>query len=214
MLPGAGPRPLRLELDSGTSFECLVFAEIGDGHAERIDGNQFIGNLGLENEDEVRGVEVALQFAMVGGRVIDHVEVHARAEGRGLHLFECDFLHVHVDLGRGGVGDEFLDDVVLAVGVEDAVGELAVEEVQRLREIVLNRVAVAAVVERAKLRQKILRFGVLRLVFEVVVVDGLGAAQIVDADHQRAEVLEGANRFQVDERQRHANDGQAARAQS
>jgi hypothetical protein len=30
---------------------------------------------------------------MVGGRVIDHVEVHARAEGRSLHLFERDFLY-------------------------------------------------------------------------------------------------------------------------
>ena len=67
MLPGAGPRPLRFELGSGTSFERLVFAEIGDGHAERIDRDQFVGHLGFEKEDKIRGVEVALQFAMVGG---------------------------------------------------------------------------------------------------------------------------------------------------
>ena len=76
-----------------------------------------------------------------------------------------------------------------------------------LREIVLNRVAVAAVVERAKLRQKILRLGVLGLVFKVVVVDGFGAAQIVDADHERAKVLERADGSQVDEREGHTNEG-------
>ena len=117
-------------------------------------GISSLGTWDLENEDKIRGVQIALQLAMVGGRVIDHVEVHARAEGRRLHLFERDFLHVHIDLGRCGVGDEFLDDVVLAVGVENAVGELAVEEVEGLREIVLNRVAVAAVVEGAKLRRE------------------------------------------------------------
>ena len=66
----------------GFSFECLVFAEVGDGHSERIDRNQFVGDVGFEKEDKVRGVQIALQLAMVGGRVIDHVEVHARAKGR------------------------------------------------------------------------------------------------------------------------------------
>jgi hypothetical protein len=37
MLPGAGPRPLRSGLEHESSFECLVFAEIRDGHAEWID---------------------------------------------------------------------------------------------------------------------------------------------------------------------------------
>jgi hypothetical protein len=91
---------------------------------ERVDGNQFVGDLGLEKEDKIRGVKIALQLAVVGGRVIHHVEVHARAEGRRLHLFERDFLHFHIDLGRCGVGDEFLDDVVLAVGIENAVASL------------------------------------------------------------------------------------------
>src|SRR5271168_3951809 len=44
MLPGAGPRPLLFELGSGASFECLIFAEVGDGHAERIDWDQFVGH--------------------------------------------------------------------------------------------------------------------------------------------------------------------------
>src|SRR5580700_12074515 len=90
MLRGAGPRPLLLRFRRTCSLERLVFAEVGHGHSQRIDGNQFVGYLGLENEDEIRGVQLALQLGMVGGRVIDHVEVHAGAERRRLHLFERD----------------------------------------------------------------------------------------------------------------------------
>src|ERR1700675_2136041 len=82
------PRPLRFARGLRFSFERLVFAEVGDGHSERVDRNQFVGHLGLEKEDKVRGVKIAFQLAVVGGRVIDHVEVHARTEGRCLHLFE------------------------------------------------------------------------------------------------------------------------------
>jgi hypothetical protein len=154
-LPCVHPRPLRFAYELGFSFECLVFAEIRDGYSERVDRNEFVRHPGFEKEDKVRRVKISLQFAMVGGRVIDHVEVHSRAEGRRLHLFERDLLHVYIDLGSRCIGNEFLDDVILAVGVENAIRKLAVEEVQGLREIVLNRVAVAAVVEGAKLGQKI-----------------------------------------------------------
>src|SRR5271156_5792044 len=43
MLRGAGPRPLPLRFQGQYSFERLVFAEIGDGHSEGVDGNQFVG---------------------------------------------------------------------------------------------------------------------------------------------------------------------------
>src|SRR5271163_4926662 len=56
MLRGAGPRPLLLRFRRTCSLERLVFAEVGHGHSQRIDGNQFVGHLGLKNEDEVRGV--------------------------------------------------------------------------------------------------------------------------------------------------------------
>src|SRR5208282_3265505 len=114
MLRCVRPRPLRFARGLGFSFERLVLAEVGDGHSEWVDRNQFVGYLGLEEEDKVRGVEIAFQLAVVGGRVIDHVEVHARAEGWGLHLFKRNLFDIDIDLGRGGIGDEFLDDVVLA----------------------------------------------------------------------------------------------------
>src|SRR5580704_18604578 len=70
-LPCVRPRPLRFAFGRGSSFEGLVFAEVRDGHPERIDGDQFVGHLALENEDKVRGVQIAFQLAVVGGRVID-----------------------------------------------------------------------------------------------------------------------------------------------
>ncbi len=86
---------------------------------------------------------------------------------------EGHLLHVNVDLRGRRVGQEILEDVVLPVGVQDAVRELAVKEVEGLCEVVLNRVAVPAVVEPAELAQEILRLRVVRLVFEVVIVNGL-----------------------------------------
>src|SRR5260370_20074675 len=63
-------RPLRFAWVLGFSFECLILPEVGDGHSERVDGNQFVGHLGFEEEDKVRGVQIAFQLAVVGGRVI------------------------------------------------------------------------------------------------------------------------------------------------
>jgi hypothetical protein len=42
MSPGAGRRPLHFDLGSGSSFERLVFAEISDGPAKRVDEDQFV----------------------------------------------------------------------------------------------------------------------------------------------------------------------------
>ena len=65
---------------------------------KRIYGDQLVGDFALKNKDKVRGIEVALNLAVVCGRVIDHVEVDARLEGWRLHVFQCDLLYVDVDL--------------------------------------------------------------------------------------------------------------------
>ena len=66
-LPCVRPRPLGFACGPGFSFERLVFAEVSDGHSERVDWNELVRHLGLEKEDKIRGVQVALQLAMVGG---------------------------------------------------------------------------------------------------------------------------------------------------
>ena len=55
-LPCVRPRPLGFACGLGFSFERLIFAEVSDGHPERVDGNEFVGHLRLKNEDQIRGV--------------------------------------------------------------------------------------------------------------------------------------------------------------
>src|SRR5579885_589492 len=74
-----------------------------------------------------------------------------RAVGRILKFFERDFFHVHVGFGSRAVGQKFADDVVFPIGVENSAGEFAIEEIKRLREVILNGVAVSAVVELGEL---------------------------------------------------------------
>src|SRR5580700_11119541 len=56
-LPCVRPRSLGFACGPGFSFECLVFAEVGNGDAERVDRNEFVRHLGLEKEDKVRRVK-------------------------------------------------------------------------------------------------------------------------------------------------------------
>jgi hypothetical protein len=49
-------RPIGVPHSQGFSFERLVFAEVGDGHSERVDGDEFVRNLRLEHENEIRGI--------------------------------------------------------------------------------------------------------------------------------------------------------------
>src|SRR5216684_1574211 len=66
-LPGGRPRLLWLPSSAKDSFERLVFAEVGNREAQRIDGDQFVGHVVLGDEDEISGIEIALELAVVGG---------------------------------------------------------------------------------------------------------------------------------------------------
>src|SRR5713226_5532190 len=195
-----------VKLGAGSSFECLILAEISDRESEWIYGDELVGDLALKDKDKVGGIEDTLNLAVVRGRVIDHVKIHACLIRWCLHVFQSDLLHVDVDLRCRRIRDELADDVVLAVGVQNAIGELAVEEVESFRKIVLDRVAIPLVVEGTELSEEILRFGVLGFVFEVVVVNRLGPPKVINSNHQRPEVLERADRPQINQRQRDANN--------
>src|SRR5277367_3573411 len=60
------------------SFERLILPEVGDCQAQRVDRNQLIRDMAFEDEHEVGGVEVALQFAVIGWYVVHHVEIDPR----------------------------------------------------------------------------------------------------------------------------------------
>src|SRR5581483_5611905 len=61
----------------------------------------------------------------------------------------------------------------------------------------MNRVAVTAVVETAEFRKEILGLPITGMIFEALVVDGLRAPELVNPNHQRAEILKGADRPQI-----------------
>src|ERR1700683_2408987 len=95
------------------SLEGLVLAEIRDRKAQRIYRNKFVRNVALKNKHEIGGKQVGFDLVVIRVREIDHVKVHTRLVGWGLHVFESDFLHINIDFGDGGVRDELLDDIVL-----------------------------------------------------------------------------------------------------
>src|SRR6267142_2815297 len=97
-LPGGHPRLLWLPSSAKDSFEGLVFAKVGNREAQGIDGDQVVRHARLENEDQIAGVQVALELAVIGGRIVDEVEIDPGAVRRGLHLFESDFFDIDIDL--------------------------------------------------------------------------------------------------------------------
>src|SRR5579871_3476911 len=112
-------------------IECLVLPGVGNGESERVNGNQFIRDFAAKNENEIGGVELSLKLAVVYGRVVHHIEVHTGAIRRVLEAFKGNVLNVNVDLGRGRVRKESLYDRAFLVGVENAIRQAAVEEVER-----------------------------------------------------------------------------------
>src|SRR6202030_1739996 len=104
-----------------------------------------------------------------------------------------DLPDLNVDVRGAGVLEIALDCVVLPVCLGNAVSELGFHEKQRPLEVVARRVAVPAVIEPAEIAQEILDLGVLGLITKRVVLDGLRAANVVDADYKRLEILDHAN---------------------
>src|SRR6266481_6108541 len=78
-LPGGRPRLLELPSSAKDSFERLVFAEVGNREAQRVDGDQFVGYVILEDEDKISGIEIALELGVVGGLIVDKIEINAGA---------------------------------------------------------------------------------------------------------------------------------------
>src|SRR5512143_2782600 len=55
--------------------ERLVVAEVGDGQPQRVDGDERVGDLVPEDEDDVCGERFPAPFAVIIERVVDLVEV-------------------------------------------------------------------------------------------------------------------------------------------
>src|SRR5437016_13995988 len=65
----------------------------------------------------------------------------------------------------------------------------------------MDGVPVAAIVEAAEFCEEILGLAVAGMIFEALVLDRLRASQLVDADHERTEIPESADRPQIEDYQ-------------
>src|SRR5690242_12304489 len=144
---------------------------------------------------------------MIGGSVFDSVEIHGSPVGRLLHGFQSYFSYLDINFGRGRVGEELVDRLFFLMSFDCVVRQLAIEKIESVGEVVMNRVAVAAVIQAAKFGEEVFGFSVPGKIFKAPVVDRLGASQLINANHERAEILESANRFQIENDQ--AQNGKA-----
>jgi len=98
-------------------------------------GINSFGTWALKTKRKFAVYRSRLSSLMVSGGVVDHVEVHACAIGRGLQLFERRlFLHQY-RFPRRGVREEFPDNIRLAVLVQNPFASLPSRKLKRLREI-------------------------------------------------------------------------------
>src|SRR5215470_13191656 len=134
---------------------------------------------------------------MVGGGVFHSVEIYRRPIRRFSHCFESYFLDLDINFRRGRIGEELVDSIFSLVLFHRVVGQLAIEKIQSIGEVVVNGVAIAAVIEAAKFGQEILGLAVSREIFEALVIDRLGASKLINTNDQRAEILESPDGFQV-----------------
>jgi hypothetical protein len=63
-------------------LEGLVLAEIGDGQAQRVDGNERVRHLVLHDEDEMGDVPLPPALDVVDGCAVDLLEIDRGLERR------------------------------------------------------------------------------------------------------------------------------------
>src|SRR5262245_11579152 len=133
----------------------LIFAEVGDGKAERIDLDQVVAHHLTKSKNKVRGVLHAPSRAAVYGRDKVNLVLDGSLVRRGPQVLDVD----SIDL-------DFLDGVVARQVVVDgaafhparkrSVREWGIHEKKGLFEIVAKRELVAPVIKPAEIGEEVL----------------------------------------------------------
>src|SRR6202043_882656 len=97
---------------------------------------------------------------------------------------------------REPIGKESLDDLFLPELLNRVAGKLAVEEIHRLGEVVIDGGAIAPVIELAESCEEVFCLFVFRFVGERFIRYGLCAADFIDSNYNRFEGFEGSNDLQ------------------
>ncbi len=168
-----------------SSAERLVGAEPHDGQTQRIDREFVVPDVFTEHVRDRRRPALAFHFAMVGG-VREHLFELNPSRIWGLtQVIENNVLDFDVDKREASIPDVILDEVVLPLLVDDRALNVAIQKIERVHLIPLDRESVAAEVEFGPTRQVIFVLGFLRTVLKIPIVDGFGAAHVVDANDHR-----------------------------
>ncbi len=186
--------------------ERLVLAEIGDGQAQRIDRQHLVADLVAEGVDDIGSPELAFLFRVVERAGENLVELDPSLERRLPQVLDSDGLDLDIDIGLAGVEQEGLDYFFLFVFLQDRVLQITIQEVECLGEVLVHRVVIAAVVDPRPLGEEVAVLGLLGLVGKVLVVNGFGATDIVDADDERLDAAQSSLRS-IEERQGAEGDG-------
>jgi len=164
--------------------ERLISPEAHDGQSQRIDGQLVVLHVLAEDIGDAGSPSFALDLGMIC-RVRKHLlEFDPRRIWRLPEIVKNNILDLDIDVRERTLLDVGLDDIVLALLIDDEVLHIAVQEIECVGLIALDGEAIATEIELSPAREVILVLNLLRAVLEVAIVDRLGASDIVDAhDH-------------------------------
>src|SRR5581483_1964753 len=129
--------------------ECLVFVDVADNEAERIGEEHGVRYCIAEAVKDIRGPTFAALFGSVAGRAEDLLELNLGTIGLLAQIDEIDRFDLDVYVRRAGVEQKRLQGLLLVHPLESGGLQLVREEIERLREVPLQRRVIAAVVELA-----------------------------------------------------------------
>jgi len=187
---------------SESLIERLVDAEIGDLHAEWVHPNERIRHSVAQRELHLRDIRFVFSFLPRPLAVIALFEVDRGPVRWRCQLGKRDVLDTHVDVIRAGICQEQLDLARVIIGSNGGVSQRWSQEEQRVWIIALYRRAQPTEMRDHKARQKVAKFRRLGSIGGRVVVDSLGAADVVDSDNQRFQVRVAGLRTKVQDQER------------
>src|ERR1700676_1620072 len=124
--------------------ECLVGPEAHDRQTKRIHGKLIVLPILAKNIGDAGYPSLPLEFGMIRWVAVYLLELDPRRIRRLSQVVKDDVLDLHIDIRQCAVFDVVLNAVVLTFLVDHGALHVAVEEVERLRLITLNRETIAA----------------------------------------------------------------------
>src|SRR4051812_12247137 len=189
-------------------LECLIDAEIRNLKAEWVHPNELVRHVSSDDEVELRHVRLVPTFRPCSGRVQQLLKGDGCLVGRVPDLGQADVLNGDVYLVFRRIREESLQRVRLVVLGDRRVRECRLEKEQRVRIFALYGRSDAAEVLHDELRQEVPELGWLGLVSGGVVLHGLSAADVVDANDEWLHVGVRGDGSEIERHEPESNQGE------